>query len=127
MKVFAIPQLTQVGVVEEKDQLPSFIYRPHQAELSSDLATWEGITVPSSVVGNGDGTETVFNDGSGADEEERLEFILNGPWRSPAALDARGRAFLQYLPPTTDPETVGKAHFGFTVEQVVAKAKGLIG
>jgi len=34
ISVLAIPQLSQPGVIEEKQQLPSFIYRAHEAELS---------------------------------------------------------------------------------------------
>ena len=34
VSVLAIPQLSQPGVIEEKQQLPSFIYRAHEAELN---------------------------------------------------------------------------------------------
>ena len=39
ISVLAIPQLSQPGLIEEKKQLPSFIYRAHESELNqSDIA-----------------------------------------------------------------------------------------
>jgi len=39
VQVLAIPQLSQPGLIEEKSQLPSFMYQPHEAELQqSDIA-----------------------------------------------------------------------------------------
>ncbi len=42
LTVLAIPQLTAPGVIEDKYQLPSFIYRPHPAELNpgADALPW---------------------------------------------------------------------------------------
>ena len=39
ISVLPIPQLTQPGVIEEKSQLPSFIYQAHESELSADALT----------------------------------------------------------------------------------------
>ncbi len=36
VSVLSIPQLSQPGLIEEKKQLPSFIYRAHESELSKD-------------------------------------------------------------------------------------------
>jgi len=39
VKVLAIPQLSQPGTIEDKNQLPSFIYQAHESELSpQDIA-----------------------------------------------------------------------------------------
>ena len=50
-QVLAIPQLSTPGSVEEKSQLPSFIYQAHEAELAEgDIALpWQ--TKPSLIVG----------------------------------------------------------------------------
>jgi molecular chaperone DnaK (HSP70) len=50
-QVLAIPQLSTPGSVEEKSQLPSFIYQAHEAELSEgDIALpWQ--SKPSLIVG----------------------------------------------------------------------------
>jgi len=39
VSVLPIPQLTQPGVVDEKNQLPSFIYRAHESELNPSELT----------------------------------------------------------------------------------------
>lgn len=39
ISVLSIPQLTQPGVVDEKKQLPSFIYRAHESELNPSELT----------------------------------------------------------------------------------------
>ncbi len=39
LTIMSIPQLTQPGLIEEKQQLPSFIYRAHESELNvADIA-----------------------------------------------------------------------------------------
>ncbi|MEY8204149.1 MAG: Hsp70 family protein [Bermanella sp.] len=50
-QVLAVPQLSTPGSVEEKSQLPSFIYQAHEAELAEgDIALpWQ--TKPSLIVG----------------------------------------------------------------------------
>jgi len=42
--VFAVPQLTAPGVIEDKPQLPSFMYLPHAAEIAegSTALPWSG-------------------------------------------------------------------------------------
>jgi Ethanolamine utilization protein EutJ (predicted chaperonin) len=44
LKVFEIPQLTAPGTVENKSQLPSFMYMPHGAEIPAGSTTlpWRG-------------------------------------------------------------------------------------
>ncbi|HEY5716244.1 MAG TPA: Hsp70 family protein [Psychromonas sp.] len=52
LTIMSIPQLTQAGVIEEKKQLPSFIYMAHESELNeADLALpWNA--QPKSIVGS---------------------------------------------------------------------------
>lgn len=48
---------------------------------------------------------------------DHLDLISdNSLWRTPAAVDNLGRAFLQYLPPTNDATEILTNHFGYTVE-----------
>src|SRR3990167_9195612 len=35
LTVLPMPQLTQPGVVENRNQLPSFLYQPHESEVSA--------------------------------------------------------------------------------------------
>jgi len=51
VSVLPIPQLTQPGVVEEKKQLPSFIYRAHEAELNPGELTLPWHTEPKALTG----------------------------------------------------------------------------
>lgn len=52
VSVMSIPQLSQPGLIEEKKQLPSFIYRAHESELNeSDIALpWSD--KPDAIVGS---------------------------------------------------------------------------
>jgi hypothetical protein len=50
-KVLAIPQLTSPGSVEEKQQLPSFLYLAHEAELAEDSTTLPWTAKPDYLVG----------------------------------------------------------------------------
>jgi hypothetical protein len=50
-QVMAIPQLTSPGSVEEKLQLPSFLYQAHQAELAADSTSLPWIAKPEFLVG----------------------------------------------------------------------------
>ncbi|GAA3918957.1 Hsp70 family protein [Litoribacillus peritrichatus] len=52
VSVLSIPQLTQPGVIEEKEQLPSFMYMAHESELTdSDIALpWN--EKPEDIVGS---------------------------------------------------------------------------
>jgi molecular chaperone DnaK (HSP70) len=52
VSVLAIPQLTQPGLIEEKNQLPSFLYMAHESELNSqDIALpWDD--APDAIVGS---------------------------------------------------------------------------
>ncbi len=50
-QVMAIPQLTSPGSVEEKLQLPSFLYLAHQAELAADSTSLPWIAKPEFLVG----------------------------------------------------------------------------
>jgi len=47
-----IPQLTQPGVIEEKSQLPSFIYMPHESELNTTDIALPWNTNPSVIAGS---------------------------------------------------------------------------
>ncbi len=49
--VMAIPQLTSPGSVEEKLQLPSFLYLAHEAELAQDSTALPWIAKPDFLVG----------------------------------------------------------------------------
>lgn len=51
LHVFAIPQLTSPGSVEEKQQLPSFIYLAHEAELAEDSTSLPWLAKPDYLVG----------------------------------------------------------------------------
>jgi len=50
-QVLAIPQLTSPGSVEEKHQLPSFLYLAHEAELAEDSTSLPWSTKPDYLVG----------------------------------------------------------------------------
>jgi len=50
-QVMAIPQLTSPGSVEEKQQLPSFIYQAHEAELAEDSTSLPWTARPDYLVG----------------------------------------------------------------------------
>ncbi|HEY8036242.1 MAG TPA: Hsp70 family protein [Methylobacter sp.] len=50
-QVMAIPQLTSPGSVEEKQQLPSFLYQAHEAELAEDSTTLPWTAKPDYLVG----------------------------------------------------------------------------
>ncbi|MGR8981128.1 MAG: Hsp70 family protein [Gammaproteobacteria bacterium] len=50
-QVMAIPQLTAPGAVEEKVQLPSFLYRPHSAELAEGSTSLPWSAKPDYLVG----------------------------------------------------------------------------
>ncbi len=50
-QVMAIPQLTAPGSVEEKQQLPSFLYQAHPAELAQDSTSLPWTAKPDTLVG----------------------------------------------------------------------------
>ncbi|MCK4493016.1 MAG: Hsp70 family protein, partial [Methylococcales bacterium] len=50
-QVMAIPQLTSVGVIEDKKQLPSFMYLAHDAEMSEGDKTLPWSENPDDLVG----------------------------------------------------------------------------
>ncbi len=50
-EVMAVPQLTSPGSVEEKYQLPSFLYLPHEAELAEDSTSLPWTAKPDYLVG----------------------------------------------------------------------------
>ncbi|MCF7964766.1 MAG: Hsp70 family protein [Methylobacter tundripaludum] len=50
-QVMAIPQLTSPGSVEEKQQLPSFMYQAHEAELAQDSTSLPWTSKPDYLVG----------------------------------------------------------------------------
>jgi len=50
-QVMAIPQLTSPGSVEEKHQLPSFLYLAHEAELAEDSTSLPWAAKPDYLVG----------------------------------------------------------------------------
>lgn len=50
-QVMAIPQLTSPGSVEDKPQLPSFLYQAHPAELAEDSTALPWIAKPDYLVG----------------------------------------------------------------------------
>ncbi len=50
-QVMAIPQLTSPGSVEEKQQLPSFLYLAHEAELTEDSTSLPWAAKPDYLVG----------------------------------------------------------------------------
>ncbi|MGZ5030406.1 MAG: Hsp70 family protein [Methylobacter sp.] len=50
-EVLAIPQLTSPGSVEEKQQLPSFLYLAHEAELAEDSTSLPWTAKPNYLVG----------------------------------------------------------------------------
>jgi molecular chaperone DnaK (HSP70) len=52
VKVLSIPQLSQPGVVEEKSQLPSFIYQAHEAELNETDLTLPWSNTKKAITGN---------------------------------------------------------------------------
>jgi len=51
-QVMAIPQLTSPGVVEDKKQLPSFLYLAHEAEISEGSTTLPWTAKPEHLVGD---------------------------------------------------------------------------
>ncbi len=50
-QVMAIPQLTSPGAVEEKEQLPSFLYQAHEAELAEGSTSLPWAAKPDYLVG----------------------------------------------------------------------------
>jgi hypothetical protein len=50
-QVMAIPQLTSPGAVEEKEQLPSFLYQAHEAELAEGSTSLPWAARPDYLVG----------------------------------------------------------------------------
>jgi molecular chaperone DnaK (HSP70) len=50
-EVMAIPQLTSPGSVEDKQQLPSFLYQAHEAELAADSTSLPWTAKPEFLVG----------------------------------------------------------------------------
>ncbi|MGR5078086.1 Hsp70 family protein [Photobacterium swingsii] len=51
VKVMPISQLTTPGHVEEKDQLPSFMYQAHESELAQGVTALPWNTQPKAIVG----------------------------------------------------------------------------
>lgn len=51
VEVFAIPQLTSPGVVEDRPQLPSFLYQAHEDELPENDLVLPWTDAPESTVG----------------------------------------------------------------------------
>ncbi|MFZ5602959.1 MAG: Hsp70 family protein, partial [Pseudomonadota bacterium] len=51
LSVLPIPQLTQPGVVENRNQLPSFLYQPHESEVSAQELVLPWGSSESSLVG----------------------------------------------------------------------------
>ncbi len=51
-EVLAIPQLTEFGIVEDKNQLPSFLYLAHEAEISEGSTTLPWTEKPDFLVGD---------------------------------------------------------------------------
>lgn len=51
LQVMAIPQLTEPGVVEEKSQLPSFLYLAHEAELAKGETALPWVAKAERIVG----------------------------------------------------------------------------
>lgn len=51
LQVMAIPQLTEPGVVEDKTQLPSFLYQAHEAELAEGETSLPWTAKPEFIVG----------------------------------------------------------------------------
>jgi molecular chaperone DnaK (HSP70) len=51
-QVMAIPQLTSPGVVEDKKQLPSFLYLAHEAEIAEGSTTLPWTAAPDHLVGD---------------------------------------------------------------------------
>jgi len=51
-QVMAIPQLTSPGVVEDKKQLPSFLYLAHEAEIAEGSITLPWTATPEHLVGD---------------------------------------------------------------------------
>ena len=49
--VMAIPQLTDIGTVEDKKQLPSFLYLPHEAEIPEGSTSLPWTEKPEHLVG----------------------------------------------------------------------------
>jgi len=50
-QIMAIPQLTSPGLVEEKHQLPSFLYLAHEAELAEDSTSLPWVAKPDYLLG----------------------------------------------------------------------------
>ncbi|WED20553.1 Hsp70 family protein [Vibrio sp. JC009] len=51
VNTFAVPQLTAPGQVEEKSQLGSFLYQPHEHEMGEGSRTLPWTTEPNALVG----------------------------------------------------------------------------
>lgn len=52
LTILPIPQMTQPGVIEEKNQLPSFMYMPHESELNQAEFALPWSDTPSALVGS---------------------------------------------------------------------------
>jgi hypothetical protein len=52
LTIMPIPQLTQAGVIEEKNQLPSFIYMAHESELNEADIVLPWNAQPNAIVGS---------------------------------------------------------------------------
>ncbi|MDD1615741.1 MAG: molecular chaperone DnaK [Methylococcaceae bacterium NSP1-2] len=50
-QVMAIPQLTSLGMVEDKNQLPSFLYQAHEAEIAEGSTALPWTSKPEHLVG----------------------------------------------------------------------------
>ncbi|MDD1605376.1 MAG: Hsp70 family protein, partial [Methylococcaceae bacterium] len=49
-QVMAIPQLTSLGMVEDKNQLPSFLYQAHEAEIAEGSTALPWTSKPEHLV-----------------------------------------------------------------------------
>ncbi len=94
VNVLAIPQLTTPGSVESKLQLPSFLYQPHESELSPDDIAFAQSTYPRTETAGPYGTlsGTVQLDGAAAPlryfEQGVVEFTANKPFDNAMIIDA---------------------------------------
>lgn len=52
LTIMPIPQMTQPGVVEENNQLPSFMYQAHESELNDQEFALPWTNEPNTLVGN---------------------------------------------------------------------------
>lgn len=52
LAIMSIPQMTQPGVIEESNQLPSFMYMPHESEMNESDFALPWTDKPNAIVGN---------------------------------------------------------------------------